>query len=119
MELILVFVGGFLAGKLYAYYKIVGTIKELAEEHGIDLSKELDKLDQKEQEPGELIYKLQVEKHGDLLYLFDKDSDEFICQGSSVQELAKLSYSLKKIEKAAVLYNETFFKFVNGESTQV
>ena len=60
-----------------------------------------------------------VEKHGDILYLFDNDSDEFICQGSSVQELAKLAKELKNVSVAAVKHGDKIFAFKDGESVEV
>ena len=118
--LALIVVVAFQAGKHYGYFKIVKLMKEVAEEQGLDLEKELGLV--KEQEEAKKIpavYKLEVETHGDLLYLFDKETDRFICQGSSVQELAKLAKELKQVNIAAVKYGDKVFAFKDGESTEV
>lgn len=122
IELILLFAAGvffgFLLGKIHAFLAISRMIKEVAEEQGIDLEKEL----RESQEPKvqvKLVHKLAVEKHGEMLYLFDKEEDSFICQGSSVQELAKLAKQYKNIMYAAVLYGDKVFQFKDGESTEV
>jgi uncharacterized protein YhbP (UPF0306 family) len=94
-------------------------MREFAEAHGIDIQKELEKLSAEEVEPEKIVYKLKVETHDNTLYLFDKDSDEFICQGSSVQELAKLALERKQIALAAVLHDTKVFAFRNGESSEV
>jgi hypothetical protein len=110
---------GYWLGKSHAYWTIAKSLRELAEDHGIDIQKELSKLEKEEDEPEKLVYKLKVETHNEVLYLFDKDSDEFICQGSSVQELAKLALERKQIKLAAVLHDQKVFSFKNGESAEV
>lgn len=123
MELLILFtivVVAFQAGKHYGYYKIVKLMKEVAEEQGIDLEKELGIVKEKEEsKKNPSVHKLEVETHGDLLYLFDKESDRFICQGSSVQELAKLAKELKQVNLAAVKHGDKLFAFKDGESTEV
>jgi hypothetical protein len=44
--------------------------------------------DAKDDEVGDnvSVRELRVEKHGEQLYLFDKDSNEFLAQGSTLQE---------------------------------
>lgn len=118
--LILLLVLVFQAGKHYGYYKIVKIMKEVAEDQGFDLEKELGL--QKEQEEKQSVFvvpKLNVEQHGDMLYLFDVDTDNFICQGSSVQELAKLAKELKNVSVAAVKHGDKIFAFKDGESVEV
>jgi hypothetical protein len=117
MELLLTFVVGFILGKMYGYYKIVKMMKEVAEENGFNLEKELGLTKEEPKIPE--VYKLEVETHGNMLYLFDKESDNFICQGSSVQELAKLAKEYKNVTLAAVKYDGKIFAFKNGESIEV
>jgi len=118
--LILLLVVAFQAGKHYGYFKIVKLMKEVAEEQGLDLEKELGLVKaREEQNQADKVHKLQVEQHGDLLYLFDKESDNFICQGSSVQELCDLAKKTKNVNLAAVLHGDKVFAFKDGISTEV
>ena len=118
--LTLIIVVAFQAGKHYGYYKIVKLMKEVAEEQGIDLEKELGIIKAQEaKDSPEKVHKLSVEQHGDLLYLFDKESDNFICQGSSVQELCDLAKKHKNVNLAAVMHGEKVFAFKDGISTEV
>jgi hypothetical protein len=117
--LMVVFGAGFVLGKFHAYWNFARLMREIAESNGIDFEKELRKLSDEEEEPEKLVYKLMVETHGDLLYLFDKDTDEFICQGASVQELATIALERKKINLAAVLHDNKIFQFKDGVSTEV
>lgn len=96
-------------------------MKEVAHEQGIDLEKELGILKDQEESTGqaEKVHKLSVEQHGELLYLFDKESDNFICQGSSVQELCDLAKKNKNVNLAAVMHGDKVFAFKDGVSTEV
>lgn len=118
MDLLILLLGffvGYAVGTLRAYLKFAREIKDAADAIGIDLDQELEIQQPKEK----LVYKLAVEKHGETLYLFDKEEDSFICQGSNVQELAKLAKQYKNIMHAAVLYDNKVFQFKDGESTEV
>ena len=53
----------------------------------------------------------QVDK---MLYLRDHDTGSFVCQAETLSDLAKLALSYKKIEYAAVWYDEKFVFFVKG-----
>ena len=116
--LLIIVIVSFQAGKHWGYFEIVKALKEVAQEQGIDLEKELGLVKEKEEKVS-TVHKLQVETHGDLLYLFDSETDKFICQGSSVQELAKLAKDLKQVDYAAVKFDNKIFAFKNGESTEV
>ena len=119
MELfdILIILGvGFIIGKIHTYMKITNLIQETARRHGISLVQELDRMNI--DNDLRIIYELIVESHNGVLYLFEKESNRFICQGSSVQELAKLAKEQDNIINAAVIYDNRIFTFVDGESTE-
>lgn len=60
-----------------------------------------------------------IEQHGDILYLFDKNTNEFMCQGDSVKELASKLLDYKKIKLAYIEHGDKVYNFVNGEVTEV
>ena len=117
LEFFIVLMLGYMLGKIHAYFKIARILRDMAEAVGIDIDKELNKKQTVNPEQ-KIVYKLKVEAHGDMLYLFNKDTDDFICQGSSVQELAKLAKEYKNIGLAAVMYGDRVFKFTDGNSTE-
>lgn len=94
-------------------------MKEVAEEQGLDLEKELGIVKAKEENKVEKVHKLNVEQQGDMLYLFDKESDDFICQATSVQELCELAKKYKNVNMAAVLHGDKVFAFKDGISTEI
>jgi len=60
------------------------------------------------------IKKLITEQINGVLYLYNTDTKDFICQGSSIEELAKIAKEYKNINSAAVIHNEKLFFFKNG-----
>lgn len=117
LEIIIVLSIGYAIGKIHGYYSIVKILKELAEESGIDLEKELTKISE-EDEP-DTVRKLKIDGAGDILYLFDNETDTFICQAECVQDLAKLAKERSQIIYAVVKHGDKFFTFKDGESTEV
>ncbi len=103
---------GFALGELYASYKIMNLIKKFANDEGIDIEEEIEK--SKQEKETKFVKKLVVEQHNDVLYLYDRDSNDFVCQASSIEELAKLSKEYKNVAHAVVLHNNKVFMFING-----
>jgi len=71
---------------------------------------EMEKIQGKETE----IKKLITEQINDVLYLYNYETKDFICQGSSIEELAKMAKEYKNINLAAVIHKEKLFLFNNG-----
>lgn len=65
-----------------------------------------------EEEP--TVMQLFVEKANNMLYLYDKDDNTFVCQGSTLEELATLAKKYKNIKYAAVMIDEEVYAFVDG-----
>lgn len=108
---------GYWIGNMHASYKFFNIMKKVAEEQGIDLDQEVEKLHLKEEKTSE-IHKLVTEQHGDMLYLFKRDSDDFVCQGKTLQELAELAKKYKDIKLATVVHDNKVFMFVDGNSKE-
>ena len=108
---------GFSLGQAYTTLKLTRLLKKVAEEEGIDLEKEIEAT-KKKQEQVHQIYNLEVEKINDMLYLFDRNNKDFVCQGNSLEELAKLAKEYKNIVVATVVHGDKVFMFVNGASKE-
>jgi hypothetical protein len=104
----LVLLGGtyivFKAGEIYGYWTFAKA-KYLS-----NIEKSLD-----EDEPIVEIYKLHTEKINDILYLFNYDTKDFVCQSNTIEGLAKIANEYKNIKLAAVVHEEKIFLFHNGE----
>ena len=115
--LLSIFISGYFVGSAYTTFKLVKAIKEIAKEQGIDLEQEIIDATMQETEKN-LIHRLNIEKHGDLLYLFNNKENKFICQGNNVQELANLAKQ-NNIIYAAVEFDKKVFTFNDGEIKEV
>lgn len=106
--LITIFCLGFSIGKIHTYLRISILLNSIKNGNGLEDS----------EEDWQTLHELIIEKHNDILYLFEKESNRFICQASSVQELAKIAKEDNNIINAAVVFDNKIFTFVNGETTE-
>lgn len=108
-----IFLFGYWLGINVTMFKIRREILNLAKEQGIKLPVMEDEAepDQKENP----VPFLNIEQHGDMLYLFDRTSDVFMTQGRNIDELANNLSKYKQVELAYVKYGDDNFWFVNGK----
>ena len=64
------------------------------------------------------VYKLETELIDDIIFLYDRETKDFICQGKSLEQLAQLSREYKKIEYATVKHGDYFVAFIEGKVTE-
>lgn len=110
LELIIigfVFWLGYQVGVSVIAYQLRDLIYKEAKNRGVlkETDPELEKTD---------VAQLFVEKSNNILYLFERDTDNFICQGSTLEELATLAQKYKNIKYAAVLIDTEVYAFVDG-----
>jgi hypothetical protein len=108
---------GWYLGKQWAYTTMTMLMHRVAKMHKIDLDKTFDKiqndLDEEDvKEPSIQVYTLCIETHDDVMYLYD--GSDFICQGKTLDELAKFAKEYKNIDYAAVLFGDKIIKFHKG-----
>lgn len=100
LDIILILALGWVMGKFYTNYKL------LKNPHSIVII-------EKVKQPN--VYKLETELVDDIILLYDRETNDFICQGNSLEQLAKLSKEYKKIEYASVKHGEYFVAFIEGK----
>lgn len=115
ISLIVIFAVGFFLGKAHTYFQIAKILRNTLEEVGLSIE-EL-KGEQKEELESN-VSKLEVETHGDMLYLYDRENHTFICQANTVQELATLAKEYKQVLYAVVKHGDKVFTFNDGQSTE-
>lgn len=121
MEIIytaIIFGLGYFVGQVVCFYQFRKSLKAIAEEVGIDLTSELQKIDKKFQEDLKQIFKLETEQINDTLYLYDRETNDFICQGKTIEELANFAKKYKNINYASVIHGSTIYTFMNGEAKE-
>ena len=99
---------GYQVGMTIMAYRLRYLVYKEAKHRG--LIKEID-LDL-EEEP--TVMQLFVEKANNTLYLYDKNDNTFVCQGSTLEELATLAKKYKNIDYAAVMIDKEIYAFVDG-----
>ena len=111
----LIWLAGFFLGMQFANYLHVRMIRKIAKDRGMDLDAMVSKVVESEQKT---IPVLVTEKQGEVLYLYEKGTDNFICQGISMDELASKSLKYKNIPVALVEHGDKEIWFYNGEVKQ-
>jgi hypothetical protein len=61
------------------------------------------------------VFKLEVENINDQLYLFERETHDFICQATSIQELALKAKDYRNVILATVIHDNKVFMFRDGE----
>jgi len=95
---------GFYLGRIYQFFKVVDAIVQA------HLNNELD-----EKVPSLEVFKLEVEEHQGIKFLYDSDAQEFICQGSTLEDLATLFNERRKKALGMLEYNNTSVYFIDGK----
>jgi peroxiredoxin family protein len=103
---------GYQVGVHLTVWSLRDVLIEAAKREGFKIDKDNNLIEPEDDKPN--VYKLVVEKVKDTLYLYDH-KDEFVCQASTVEELATLAKQHKNIKYAAVLYGDDTFMFVDGD----
>lgn len=110
-----VFSFGWIMGQIYMAYKIRENIKQVAEQHGITLQDIEESLQDLNNNINVInVQSLFTESIGHSIMLYTK-SGNFLCQGSSLDELAKNAFEHSKINFAVVKHNDREMFFVEGK----
>lgn len=115
-----IFYLGYITGSSVTYFKIHRMFRKFAESLGIDIDQELAKIKNKQERNSTgtvkyIVHALETEVHGDTIYLFDKEKNDFICQAKSIEECAQLAKEFKKINDAVVIHGDKVFVFNDGK----
>jgi len=109
--LCLVFWLGYQTGFAILSHRLRHLLYKEAKKQGITIPYQDNVLE--EEQP--TVSQLMVEKSNNILYLYNREDDTFVCQGSSLEELAVLAKEYKNIKYAAVLHEDDVVAFVDGK----
>lgn len=104
---------GYQVGQMVLSWQLRDIIVKEARKEGLRVDSEYNIIESEDEKPN--VFQLFVEKSNDILYLYEREKDTFICQASTMEELASLSLKYKNIKYAAVLHGNEVVAFVNGE----
>lgn len=114
--LIVVFYLGWTFGKAYQRVVIREALKKLAK-HGKTTVDEL-VLDPEEVTKEEVIL-LSSEEINDTILIYDSITNEFICQGKTLEEAAENFHNRKQNTIGAIIHNNNELLFMNGKISSV
>ena len=106
IELFVCLALGYVIGNVHTIWKL----RKILKDESIDVSTTSFELEQHKT----LIHKLVIEEMDNMLYLYDHDTKDFICQATTMEELAKTCNEYKKILVATVIHDSKVFIFTNG-----
>lgn len=115
--LILVFGFGWFLGEIFAMVRVSKLLQKLAESHEIDLEKEIVNL--KAKEISNHITKLHIESIDGSLFMYEHETNKFICQGNTLDELVEKFQKETNIQFAAVVHDKKVFMIIDGKIKEV
>jgi len=118
LEFLCVFGLGIWTGRLYTVYQFRKILKKVSNDIGVNFDKELEKLQQKLNDDLEEIHTLETEQIENIIYLYYRNTKDFVCQGKSMDELAEFAQKYKNIKYANVLHGEHVYVFMNGKAKE-
>lgn len=110
---ILVYIG-FVLGQAYQIFKIRGIIKRIAKDNALNIEDMLYDPEEPENSKKEIMV-LEAEKINGTLLIYDKLTNEFICQAESIEEAARTFNERKKDVYGLIKYDEIDMMFVGGK----
>ena len=104
IDIILILALGWVMGEFYTVYKLRKNLRSY-----LIIEEEIARPN---------VFKLETELVDNSILLYDRDTNDFICQGNSLEQLALLSREYKKIEYATVKHGDYFVAFIEGKVTE-
>lgn len=101
---ILVGILGYVLGQFVLTYKLTKMVRDFSDKNGVIL---------KISTP--IVKKLYSETIENIIYIWDHESKDFVCQAKTLEECADLSYKYSNIQYASVKHNESILMFINGK----
>lgn len=113
--LIVVFYIGWTFGKAYQMVVIRETLKRLSNQGNTTVT---ELIEEREEEKMEVIL-LQSEEIDNTILIYDVLTNEFICQGKTLEEAAQKFYERNQNVVGALVYNDSELVFKNGKVSTV
>jgi hypothetical protein len=103
LDIILILALGWVMGEFYTRYKLLKNLRSIV-------------IIEEVKRPN--VFKLETEEVDNTILLYDRETNDFICQGNSLEQLAQLSREYNKIEYATVKHGDYFVAFIEGKVTE-
>lgn len=110
----IVFWLGYQTGVHVLAWRLRDIVRSAAIKEGIKVDENFNVLEDTEPSKPN-VFKLIIEKQNDTLYLYNYADNTFVCQGSSINELAELAKKYKNIKYASVFDGKEVVAFIDGK----
>lgn len=114
LEFLAVFAIGWWAGQAYMLIKFRQKLKQIVEDAGMTLDEWADTVNDLTIKAVK-IPNLFTELAENSIMLYNKDTGAFVCQATSLDELAMLANEYNKITVAVVKHNDNEIYFIDGK----
>lgn len=122
IDAILIFLSGWILGRAYMVYQNNTKLRDLLSRVKEDYEAKFVIIDDKPLEFDEMdeimAPVLSIEKHGNILYAYNQETQEFVCQGENLEAIATLLYNgtgKNKISIARIIEGENTVWAVKGK----
>ena len=89
-------------------------LREAAHKEGINIDEDFNIINNKTPEKIN-VSKLVVESQNGVMYLYNHTDSRFVCQGTTINELAERANKQQNIKYASVLHNDKIVAFIDGK----
>jgi hypothetical protein len=110
---LLVFSVGWFGGQWYMAYQLKRNITKIAEKYGMTFDEWSDSLSNVVKHTNTSVPVMVTEYEGSNIYLYNKNTGSFVCQGDSLEELARIVK--KEYDTCIVTDKEQMLLFVDGK----
>jgi hypothetical protein len=113
LDFLVVFSIGWFGGQWYMAWQLKRNITRIAEKYGMTFDEWSDSLNSVVKEAVQKVPKMITEYEGNSIYLYMKDTGNFVAQGNSLEELARIVK--QEYETCIVTDKEQLVLFINGK----
>ena len=113
LDFLIVFSIGWFGGQWYMAYQLKRNITKIAEKYGMTFDEWSESITEVVKDSVKRVPKMFTEYEGNSIYLYMKDTGNFVCQGASLEELARTI--AEEYEAAIVTDKEKLLIFANGK----
>lgn len=114
LEFIAIFAFGWWAGQVYMLIKFRNNLKKIVEDAGMTMDEWAETVNDMTIKAVK-VPNLFTEHSGNSIMLYNKDTGAFVCQATSLDELANLANQYSKVEVAVVMHNDQELYFIDGK----
>lgn len=107
---------GYKLGCWYTTHRLVTSLRIASKKLNIDIDAEMDRLKAETLREKYDVFCLETEMIDGVIFAYEQDTHDFICQGKTIEEIARLAKEYRNINIATLVHKatNTIFLFEDG-----